>query len=440
MSRRVRERLTWLALTVFFGLQIRHDFLGIMDPTFKMGFQEDSDSLVRDLMLDPGPGVFPLLGGVGREYPSQFGLQGVVMNWASPGDLFYEQLRLVTCFLTAAVFATAVVAAGRVWGRRAAVVLAALLTLSFWTNVFGASTYWQLWTFFLPTLVPLLVWPRLGSGRGKWVKGGVLIAALVFLRCLNGYEFISTVLLGAAAAVAFHEFRGRVDRRFLAGLVGTMAAGVVGFGLAVGVHVLQLLARFGDASIIEQRLEERTFDPSDVARILESARAQGDPVWGWLLDGDGVVGLWSFRMVHYLLNPAVSLPAYREAGFGFSSFGLPVYLFVLVFVALAIQAWRGRQVDAPLQRRLAVAAGLGLLGAFSWMLLAVGHMLDHPHLDTIVFYLPFLPFVFAMISVRLATISYRAWPSHRGGQEHAGGAVLREASGTRRPVDAGTAS
>ncbi len=109
MPRSLRERLAWLAITVFLGFEIRHDFLRLLDPTYKAAFQQDSDSLVRDEMLDPAPVLFPLLGGQERDYTSQFGLQGMVMTWLSPGDHFYEAMRLTTAMLTAAVLALAVV-------------------------------------------------------------------------------------------------------------------------------------------------------------------------------------------------------------------------------------------------------------------------------------------------------------------------------------------
>jgi hypothetical protein len=61
-------------------------------------------------------------------------------------------------------------------------------------------------------------------------------------------------------------------------------------------------------------------------------------------------------------------------------------------------------------RRLAVAGGISLAGAMSWLTLAFGHMINHPHLDAIVFYLPFLPVVFGMIALRAETLAARIWP------------------------------
>jgi hypothetical protein len=68
-----------------------------------------------------------------------------------------------------------------------------------------------------------------------------------------------------------------------------------------------------------------------------------------------------------------------------------------------------------LQRRLALSAGLGFVGALSWLILAYGRMIHHPHLNAIVFYLPFLPFVCAMTALRVQEVWLRAWPPKRAG-------------------------
>jgi hypothetical protein len=295
------------------------------------------------------------------------------------------------------------------------VVLLALFTTSPWLNGYGASTYWQLWTLMLPILMTLLVWPRLGVGRRKWIRGTALIASLVFLRALCGYEFMSTIVIGIAAAVAFHEFRGRVDRILLAKLGATMTAGVAGFVSAFGVHVLQLVIKYGDASVLSERAGERTFSPSTLNVMLGWARNQQDPSRAWLVREDSMVGLWGFQMVGYLRDSAIALPAPEFAGLGLLPYGVPVWLFVVVFGILAWQAFRGRGPNPQLQLRLALSAGLGLVGALSWLILAYGHMIHHPHLNAIVFYLPFLPFVFAMIALRIQEVWLRAWPPKRAG-------------------------
>jgi hypothetical protein len=51
-----------------------------------------------------------------------------------------------------------------------------------------------------------------------------------------------------------------------------------------------------------------------------------------------------------------------------------------------------------------------LLGAMSWMILGFGHMIAHPHLDVVVFYLPFLPLVYAVVALRVATVARRVRP------------------------------
>jgi hypothetical protein len=417
MFRSSRERVAWFAITVLLGLQLRFDRLSVLERVYKSQFQADSDSLITTTMLDADRGLFdPMLQAAGGDYNSQFGLHGIVMEALSPGLALYGVMRLLTSLFAAAVLATAVVACWRACGGRAAVVLLALFTASPWLNAYGASTYWQLWTLLLPILVTLLVWPRLGTGRRTWLRGAALVAAMVFFRALCGYEFMSTIVIGIAAAVAFHEFRGRIDRALLVKLGGIMAASVAGFAAALGVHMLQLVIKYGDAmSVLSERAGERTFSPSTLNVMLGWARNQQDPSRAWLVREDSMVGLWGFQMVGYLRDAAIALPAPEFAGLGLLPYGVPIWMFVLLFGILAWQAFRGRGPNPQLMRRLALSAGLGLLGALSWLALAYGHMIHHPHLNAIVFYLPFLPFVFAMIALRVQAVWLRAWPSKRAG-------------------------
>jgi hypothetical protein len=422
---RHRYGATWLALTALLGLELRYDFLRVLDPAYKAAFQLDSDSLVSSAMASTTrPWWGTLMYASGAPYTSQFGLQGMVMSLLSPGMEFYGLFRVVTATLAGAVLAAAVVAAWRAWGGRAASLLLVLLATSYWLNVFAVSTYWQLWTLLLPALVPLLVWHRLGEGRRKWLRGGALIAAVVFLKCLNGYEYISTILLSAAAGVAFHEFRGRLDLRLLRTVVGACLAGLVGFVAALAINIVQLVALDGTAANIWQRVVSRTFKPSeDVQMVFDMDRSWHDPVWGWLIDhSNSPFRLWLFQAIHYLISPAIDVPNRHFLGLGPVQYGVPVWAFIALWALLAWQAFRGRQADAAIQRRLAVASGIGLVGAASWLVLAYGHMVFHLHLDTIVFYLPFLPLVLGMIALRLQTISLRAWP-HRAALR--GDALLR---------------
>lgn len=410
MFRSRRESLVWLLTTVLLGLELRYDPLRLLTPEYKEVFQADSDQLVYNTLSDPDRGLFdPLLRTTGEDYTSQFGLQGIVMAWISPGNSLYGAMRIMTALLLAAVVATAVVACWRAWGGRAATVLLTLLSLSTLLNAFGRSTYWQPWTMLLPTLVTLLVWPRLGSGRRRWVRGGLLVAGLVFLKALCGYEYITTVILGAVAAVAFHEFRGRLDRQLLVGLGGACMAGIAGFVAAIGVHVAQLYALYGDISIITSRAGERTFAPSTMELVLPAVREQADPLTRWFLERDETAGLWVFRMLGYARDSVVSLPAPADLGFGPASYGIPIWFFVVVWALMAWRAARGRGAAPLVMRRLAVAAGIGLVGGLSWLVLAFGHSIHHWRLNGLVFYVAFLPFVFAMIGLWVQTTSQRPW-------------------------------
>ena len=439
MFRSSRERLVWALLTAALAVEIRFDVLGVVNSVYKTNFQRDSDILVQGTLQDSSRGLLdPMLHPSGDDYTSQFGLQGIVMAALSPDDRWYGAFRCLTALLAAAVLASLVVACWRAFGARAAGVLTAFLALCTWMNLFGLSTYWQLWTLLLPSVVPLLVWPHLGTGRRKWVRGLLLIAGLMLLRSLCGYEFVSTMVLSSVAAVAFHEFRGRIDRRLVLrlGLVGVAA--VAGFFGAVVLHVLQLVLMYGDASVIVDRLSERTFSPGGAASALEQARAAQDGLpRSWLVAGDSALGLWLYHMIGYLTSSAITFPGIPFVGLGGIPYGVPVWVFALVCAVLAAQAWRGRQPDALMQRRLALSAGIGFLGAMSWYVLAYGHMIHHPHIDSILFSLPFLPFVFGMIALRVDTLARRVWPPEPAAAERPVPGVAPGIPVHRRAAEAG---
>jgi hypothetical protein len=278
-----------------------------------------------------------------------------------------------------------------------------LLTLSTWLNAFAVSLYWQVWTLLLPTLLALLLWPW-SRRRVPWA-GYALIAAAVFLKALCGYEFITTVILGATAAVCFHELHGRVDARLLRVAALATAAGIAGFLAGMLLHVVQLEVIYGNATAIQDRGGVRTFSPGDLGPQVADIRPVSGPVVSWLLDVSEPLGIWVHRMAGYVMDPAVASPG--GAGFGPAQH-LPVWFFASAYLLLVWRMLRPGtrprravpESEADLERRLALGAGVGLVGAMSWLVLAYGHMVNHPHIDAIVFYVPFLPFCFALLVVR----------------------------------------
>lgn len=392
--------LLWLALT----WELVRDPLRILKPTFKQGFQADSEYIVIVTMSLDRALLDPMVQYVGEPYSSQFGLQGIVAAALSDGTALVAGFHWVTAGLLALCLVAATAAVQRTMGWVAAAVLLVLLVLTPVTNAFAPNLYWQLWTMLLPTVAPLLLWPRLGAGRGRWVWGGLLVAALVMLKALCGYEFITTVILGAVAAVAFHEFRDRFDRRLLARLSLPLLSGIAGFGAALVVHQVQLRSFLGDGAAVEGRAGERTFSPSNLDELARNARPVAGPLTRWLIDHVEPLGLWVFGMEHYLGEPALALPA--RLGFGPVPYGIPIWLLVLVAGWLVVSAFR-RPGASAVERRLAVATVVALSAGLSWLVLGFGHMVNHHHVDSVVFALPFLPFAYALVGLRVAGLVRR---------------------------------
>ena len=152
-------------MTVLLGLEIRFDFLSLMDPVTRRvpsclrlagpsGDAASAPSSSRPLRRTGGSATQPV-----RAAGHGDGL-------AQPGrSSFYGTFRLVTALLTAAVLATAVIACWRAWGGRAATVLLPCCpVLRVAQRVRLEHLLAAVDDAAAGTLVPLLVWPRLGHG------------------------------------------------------------------------------------------------------------------------------------------------------------------------------------------------------------------------------------------------------------------------------------
>jgi hypothetical protein len=316
----------------------------------------------------------------------------------SPGDALLGFYRWTTALLLATVFVLAARALAKRVSLVAGLALLMLLALSPWMTAFGPSIYWQPWTLLLPTLLPLLLWPRLRL-RGWWPPL-LMIAGAVMLKALCGYEFITTVILGATAGACYHEYRGRFDLRLLKAAASTVAVGIAGFAAAMAVHAVQLWLVTGSLSALGIRARQRTFGPDEFGALVADVRPRLGSL-GWLFDLNEPLALWLYFMRGYLFEAGVSTPTVG----GLPATRVWIGMFCLFYLVTALWLWRRRREGVVrVEERLAVATGIGLVGALSWLVLAYGHAINHAHLDAIVFYIPFLPFCYSL----LVTLGARA--------------------------------
>lgn len=248
-----------------------------------------------------------------------------------------------------------------------------------------ASAYWMLPLFLLPSLIAVAAWPRARSSRMGWGLFFAAEALAVMVKCLAGYEFLAPLVAAPALVIMVDELRRQPGRigptlvtRWLPAAAAMLLAGVLGFGLAIGLHAWQ-----GDV-LLPGRGLDAVLVPASYSVTGDGAgvRVHSGGLGEWIT---GVVKSFALRNVH--LNLVIwgalllgSLALVRRAG-------------------SAKAAWAALGAAG---QALAVTLPFALLALLSWHVLAMNHALDHNH---IIWFL--VQIVVAPIAVPLATIVWR---------------------------------
>jgi hypothetical protein len=306
------------------------------------------------------------------------------------GSILFAALAALT--LTGLLFAVY-----REFGRVCCLLVFALLMLSDWLIFIGASVYWASFTIYLPMTVAWLVYPAFIRSKVRLLHMIVLLAVLVFVRCiLGGYEFITNILLSFTVPVVYYRTKSGSALRPLAREIALLATGgAVGFVLAFAVHCFTLAQQLGlakaAAARILQRVAQRTIGLS--SGPLEIAQADRLPALVQYAPRDLV------KAVAYLSNSIISVPFVRE---------LHVLLAAAIILQVLVLVF-GRRYLAQLKpanhakmRALFFCLGWSFLCGCTWMFLMPGHMRPHVYFATIVFYVPWLLTLYVFCGAALA--------------------------------------
>lgn len=365
-----------------------------------------------------------------KVYPSQFGLQGFAYSLI--GTLFEsKRLQYAAIIATRAVLAAALTAVmimfvrfvHRQYDFRAAITVSIFITSSVWLVGFADKMYWVVFLFFLPFIYALYAYPLLSPSRRTMTKFYGVLFGLFFIKFLCGYEYLAGVALAAVSPVAYWEIKkgsvnyGRIIRRSLI----IIAVSVLAFMSALLAHVVSLTNDYGsfDAAIsaVQDRGEERSFSDlnevypvalynfismqPEIYRLIDSHKDMDV-----LYDGKGSpVTYFVIMAMSYAFTPVISLPVQMN---GFINVIMESFIFWL-FIAFIILSWlTKRQVITESERRAFYAVlVLGILGAASWLILAVGHSLVHAHMNAVSFYMPLMLWVYLVVGVYISHLSRR---------------------------------
>lgn len=128
-------------------------------------------------------------------YKSQYGLQGKIFRYMARFMKEIENLHLISSLATASIFVVIVFLLAYKFNPLFAGCFYVTFVLSPWVVNFARNLYWVEFTWFIPMAIGLMCSIKVESK--KW-RIGCYIATFVAIvaKCLCGYEYISTVMMG----------------------------------------------------------------------------------------------------------------------------------------------------------------------------------------------------------------------------------------------------
>lgn len=356
----------WCIVTLDSGRPLNHWKYGDM-----------SDAVFLDAQKNEVPKGFC------HRYLSQYGLQGKVFRHLEK-YLRLDTLRVLTAIGTACVLMAIVYLIAARYNSLMAGVYYCVFLLSPWIVNFARNLYWVEFTWFLPMAAGLLCAWKYDSRRVRIVTY-CLAFLTILLKCLCGYEYISTVMMGLIQFLLVDMILAvvRKDRKKAMLLLRTIfllgVAALAGFAVAICFHARlksdgNLLE--GIALIVKQDVLRRTYG-GDI-NTYEPASVMGMSICS---------SVWEVLRKYYSFSTEIIT-------------GVPGNLFPLLnLVPLAIFACDAKQKKLNLQWVLMYA--VFLIAPISWFVLAKAHSYIHTHMNYVLWYFGFIQICLYIIAAKI---------------------------------------
>lgn len=339
--------------------------------------------------------------GVYRPYNSQIGFQGILFSWLDQGlrgvstlDAMERKnaLHFIASLLTALTVSALLYFILIEFGLFVGVGAAVIALYSQWLIVFGRNLYWVMFFMFLPMVITFYFYQRYKLSTRNLVTMLSLFALSIAIKCACGFEYLTTVVIGALCAVVYFAVKNSWSfLRLLAHLFLVGAASVVGFILTFMLHVYQQSIGdklpFGDALTIRfvhaaQRLHKQVDDASNELWVKAGEASTLEVVqkyWsGEAFDFGFLLGDPSVAPIHFA-----------------------VFVIVFAIATPLVLAARDYLPSMALARRrtaaLVAVSWLAMSGTLSWYVFAKVHSYFHGHMNHVLWHMPFTLFASAYL-------------------------------------------
>lgn len=319
--------------------------------------------------------------GVVIPYESQYGLQGRIFQHLSEYIDDLDILRLYCALGTAFVLLCIVYLIQRKYNRLFAGIYYMVFLLSPWVVNFANNMYWVEFTWFVPMLAGL--WCSMKTDSKKRRRGCYcLIFLSILIKSLCGYEYITTVMLGAISFLLidllialYHKDKAKSQLIFrtvfwcgIAALLGFAAAICIHAPIKSGGSIVE-----GIRMIIQKDVLRRTYGAD-----LNSLENLSDPEQYAL-----IASAWETLCKYFHFKTEVI------TGIGGNLFPL----LCLLPAVLIIRDVRRKCLDV----REAAWYVVFFVTSVSWFVLAKSHSCVHTHMNFVLWYFGFVQSCFYII-------------------------------------------
>ncbi len=343
----------------------------------------DGQKYPRQVEYFEHPDLIHGLGLKWAPYPSHFAFQGYVFAAIDAVDTMPRRMRITFYHLLASLFTAgvlvwmaAILRARFGWAASAGFLLPTAIEPMF--SALAPSLAWFLGSCLFPIPFGMLLADEDDPRRRRMLLALAFLAFLI--RFLSGYEFTSTVILATAVGclLAVKE-RPNLFGHVLRNASWIVAVGVTAFVVAATLHAM----KEGGFAVFAQKAANRMVG-NGVSLVDELLFGKFEPI--------GAV------ISTYLGGNLITL----TKNFGF------VLAVIAMYAVLALMDERFNWFYGAGRRKLQVLA-LATLASFaaplSWFILGKGHSYDHLPFDLIMWYVPTIPFGFAMLGVGSVSVA-----------------------------------
>ncbi len=320
-----------------------------------------------------------------RIYNQQSGLQGtmaaiinqvlVILN-VEPSSRLY-----ILYFITAAMF-VAISIAICLWLAKECdvyigITAAFCLLFSSWMMKSAWNLYWVTWTMIFPLAVCawLCVLIKKGKIKNIWLYFGVFISVLI--KCLCGYEFITTVMLACEIPLVYYFFKSEkgekslwFKRAFFVGIAALLA------------FVCSLIIWYIQNGIYLGNWQEAL---NNILTVSYRRTGIGIAPEGSLIDEDyNSLAVPRFEVFSIYFNKSTIFGGVSSANLVF------IQLILFAFIAI-ISKFKNTKEILVKHFNFLMLTLISFLASFSWIVLASGHSILHEHIDYIILFFLFIP-------------------------------------------------